>query len=60
MKSYRYQNFDILENMIQLDGFFGIHVFGQRQTGFVKKYQFHEPWNCGARDARVVRVFRSL
>ena len=26
---------------------------------FGEKYQFHEPWNYGARDARAVCVFRS-
>ena len=39
MKSYQYQNIDILENIIiiQLDGYFCIHVSGRRQTGVEKK-----------------------
>ena len=37
MKSYQYQNIDILENIqIQLDGYFCIHVSGRRQTGVEK------------------------
>ena len=45
---------------IQLDGYFCNHVSGQQRTGLEKKYKFHEPWNYGARDARVVCVFRSF
>ena len=46
--------------IIQLDGYFCIHVSGQRQTGLEKKKLFHALWNYGARDAHVVCVFRSL
>ena len=35
MKSYQYPNFNILEN--KLDGYFYVHVYGQRHTGFETK-----------------------
>ena len=43
---------------MELDGYFYIHFSGQPQTSLERrKKQFHEPWKCGARDARAVRVF---
>ena len=42
MKSYQYQNLDILEN-IQLDGYFCNHVSGQRRTGLEKKFSSTSP-----------------
>ena len=46
MKSYKYQNFDILENsisIIQLNGYVCIHLSGQLQTGLEKNTSFTSP-----------------
>ena len=53
VKSYRYLDFDILENtmyIIQLYGYFA--CFWSTKNWFAEVKQFHEPWNYGTRDAR--------
>ena len=43
MKSYQYSNFDILEYMIQLDGYFYVNVSGQRKTALEKNNSSSSP-----------------
>ena len=43
MKSYLHFNFEILENIIQLYGYFYVHVSGHRHNGLEKKNSSTSP-----------------